>query len=367
MNNGKKLFGINSTNACKGVALILLLWHHLFRLHLEYGLFVNKFAVLSKVCVAIFIILSGYGYSESIKLKKVGLFEFYKNRLIRLYANYWLIALIFIPIGIFFYDRTFQEVFTSHPYIKFLIQMAGLHRFAYKEYGFNPTWWYMSVIIPLVVLFPFIYNLTEKYGVLILIGFLLLILPTREILPVINPWLLPFALGIFLSQKNYITEISNRINILGNWRFLLLMILIVLVAKFRNDIYLLKGVEIDWLFGSLIILFVFELTILFNIVETTLSFLGKHLFNIFLFHSFIFRIYWEDFIYSFKYPLLIFIVLLATSLIISLIIEQFKKVIRFKEITTRITRLKIPRSIEIEFRRQSTDLTTKEGRKISTS
>jgi hypothetical protein len=296
-------------------------------------------------------------------LKKVGLFAFYQKRLIRLYANYWLIAIIFVPIGIFFYERTFQEVFTSHPYIKFLIQMAGLHRFAYTELGYNGTWWYMSVIIPLVILFPFIYDLIEKYGVLILIGFFLLILPKSEILPVINPWLLPFALGIFLSQKDYIIEISNRINILGNWRFLLLMILIVLVAKFRNNIYLLKGVEIDWLFGSLIILFVFELTILFKIVETTLSFLGKHLFNIFLFHSF-FLIYpsWKDFTYSFKYPLLIFFVLLAISLIISLIIEQFKKVIRFKEITTRITRLEIPHSIEIEFRHQSTDLNTKEGR-----
>jgi hypothetical protein len=61
MNNGKKLFGINSTNACKGVALILLLWHHLFYQNPEYGLFVFKFATLSKVCVAIFVILSGYG------------------------------------------------------------------------------------------------------------------------------------------------------------------------------------------------------------------------------------------------------------------------------------------------------------------
>ena len=78
-------FDINTTNASKGVALMLILWHHLFfRLPDEYGFIVYSTALLAKVCVAIFVVLSGYGLSESVKNKNINLFSFYKKRLTKL-------------------------------------------------------------------------------------------------------------------------------------------------------------------------------------------------------------------------------------------------------------------------------------------
>jgi len=65
-------FSIGSINSCKGIALLLLLWHHLFYQHSEFGHLTYTLAVLSKVCVALFVILSGYGYSESVKSKEAG-------------------------------------------------------------------------------------------------------------------------------------------------------------------------------------------------------------------------------------------------------------------------------------------------------
>ena len=327
-----KIFNISSTNSCKGIALILLLWHHLFYQHPEFGPITYTIALLSKVCVAIFVILSGYGYSESIKSKNAGLFSFYKKRLVSLYSNYWFIALIFVSIGILFMDRSLQDAFTNHPYAKFIIQMTGLHRFFYREYGYNATWWYMSVIIPLIILFPFIYCLTKKYGIFILIFCLFILFPRKSIFPVINTWLLPFALGIYLSQKNHIVTISNRLHTYGNWRFIMLITTIVLVAKLRGIIPLLGDTKIDWLFGGLIILFIFELTSIFRLLEKVLGFLGKQLFNIFLFHTFIYYYYWSEFIYSFQNPLLIFFALLSISTLISLTIEQLKRRVYFNEL-----------------------------------
>jgi len=349
----ERLFGINSTNSCKGLALILLLWHHLFYKHPEFGFIIHKTSLLSKVCVAIFIILSGYGFSESVKSKNVGLFEFYQKRLTALYSNYWLIALIFVPLGIFFFDRSLQDVFSSHAYVKFIIQMTGLHRFAYSEFGYNGTWWYMSVIIPLVILFPFIYDLIKKYGVLILFFFFIILLPERRLIPVINTYLLPFALGIYLSQKNHIVTISNRLNIFGKWRFIILTAAIVLVAAARRHIPLLREEEIDWLFGGLLILFVFELIVSFKVVDKALGFLGEHLFNVFLFHTFIFNYYWGSFIYSFKYPLLIFVVLLTSCIVISLMIEQLKRLVYFNKLTGNARKLQITSVIEIAFQQDA--------------
>ncbi|GJL86225.1 MAG: hypothetical protein DHS20C02_20000 [Micavibrio sp.] len=217
--------------------------------------------------------------------------------------------------------RSLEDAFEGHAYIKFMIQMTGLHRFAYSEYGYNATWWYMSVIIPLIVLFPFIYDLTQKYGAGMLVFFLIILLPNLSIFPIINLWLLPFTLGIYLSQRNYVTPISTYLGTYGVFRYIILTTAIAFVVALKEYI----PTQIDWLFGSLICLFIFELTASFKAIDKTLGFLGKHLFNIFLFHTFIYYYYWEDFIYSFKNPILIFLVLLAISILISLLLEELKK------------------------------------------
>ena len=68
------------TNICKGIAIIMMLFHHLFNDFEEYAGFVVDYspftaerltflailskicvAILSKICVAIFVFLSGYG------------------------------------------------------------------------------------------------------------------------------------------------------------------------------------------------------------------------------------------------------------------------------------------------------------------
>lgn len=347
MNNTN--FDMNTTNACKGVALILLLWHHLFYQHPEFGFVVYHTARLAKVCVAIFVLLSGYGFSESVKFKNVGLVQFYKNRLVAIYSNYWFIALIFVPVGAFFMGRTFQSAFNSHAYAKFIVQMTGLHRFVYSELGYNATWWYMSVIIPLIVIFPFIYDTVKKYGAFALLCFFAILIPDSSIVLVLNEWLLPFALGIYLSQRNYITAINRRLSEFGWWRFILLIVATIFVVAFRTYSPLLSGTKIDWLFGLLVILLVFELIMAVEILNKILCKLGRHLFNVFLFHTFIYYYFWEDFIYSFKQPILIFLVLLSICIALSEILEYLKRYIGFYYITRTVRELRVPFSREITF------------------
>lgn len=49
----------------KGIAICAMLWHHLFYTHPEYGKFVYELGQLGKVCVAIFLFVSGYGLYKS--------------------------------------------------------------------------------------------------------------------------------------------------------------------------------------------------------------------------------------------------------------------------------------------------------------
>jgi hypothetical protein len=340
-----RIFDKHATNACKGVALLLLLWHHLFFQCPEYGFVVYKTAIIAKVCLAMFVILSGYGFSESVRLKKTEFFQFYKNRLIAIYSNYWFIALLFVPIGVFFMGRTLQSAFTDHCYVKFLIQMTGLHRFVYSEYGYNATWWYMSVIIPLIILFPLFHYAVKKYGVFALLFLFALLIPGKPIIPVLNEWLFPFALGIYVSQRNCISAISAYLNALGWTRYFLLSGVIIFIAVLRIYFPSLHITKINWLFGLAIILLIFELSMTFQIIGPALSFLGKHLFNVFLFHSFIYCYYWKDFIYSFKQPVLIFLVLLFLCVGVSIVLEYVKKVIGFHSLIQKIRRLGAPGTV----------------------
>ena len=77
-------FNKQDTNFLKGIAIILLLFHHLFYEHPEIGsikyrglslVFIS--ALAAKVCVSIFLILSGYGLNETVRGKAIGLKKFY--------------------------------------------------------------------------------------------------------------------------------------------------------------------------------------------------------------------------------------------------------------------------------------------------
>ena len=53
----------------KGIAIFLMLWHHLFYTHAEYGYLVQTTAILGKVCVAMFLFVSAYGLTIQFEKK----------------------------------------------------------------------------------------------------------------------------------------------------------------------------------------------------------------------------------------------------------------------------------------------------------
>ena len=114
-----RALSINDTNVLKGIALLLLLCHHCFYPGEPYDdiiLFghpvVQNIGEFSKLCVAIFVFLSGYGLTIQTMAKGgIGnVLAFYRRRYVKLMINYWLIWLIFVPIGVFFFHRTFPHL-----------------------------------------------------------------------------------------------------------------------------------------------------------------------------------------------------------------------------------------------------------------
>ena len=104
----------NETNIIKGIAICAMLFHHLFYETNVYGSFTQQFAIVCKVCVSMFLFVSGYGmavqYSKidghRIWDRIIKTFKFLLKRFSKFYLNYWVIFIILVPLGVFVLGRS---------------------------------------------------------------------------------------------------------------------------------------------------------------------------------------------------------------------------------------------------------------------
>ena len=322
MREKNTLLSLHDTNILKGLAILLLLWHHLFfknsGLYNDLCIFkslylVNQTGIFSKVCVSIFVFLSGYGLT--VKAEKNGIIklkEFYYHRFKKLLFNYWLIWIIFVPISIFVFERTFSSVYGNNIIPQLITDLLGVHKWFFKSHCYNATWWFYSCIIGLYFLFPFIYKLLKIDPITPFIAAIVVTYFLTSIFSPIKYYIISFIIGMCF----VIYKVSGTRHKMITISFLLLLIAI---RNFSKEPLLLDC------FITANIIFLYKSIHINNYVQKLFSFLGKHSMNIFLFHTFIFSYWFKSFIYSPQNPFLIFLLLLGICLLISIILELIKK------------------------------------------
>lgn len=331
----KIFFSKQNTEVCKGIAVLLLLWHHLYYMHPECGWFVYHIAVYAKVCVHIFLILSGYGLFCSMRKRELNsklknenefgkLFVFYKSRFLSLMPKYWIIFVLGVSISMVFFHKMPEDVFkkTSHPWIYLLLQFFGLHMIKNRGYGYNPTWWYMSTIIMLYVVFPYIYKLISEYPMTAFVGLSLYFLYRPDI-PAVGNWGGPFVLGVFLAK---IMDDCSSTGRLKNVRLQMALAIgggASIIIIFSVVPFLKTSFRMVWMtaLGLEVIILGYFLEKI-NWFSNALAFIGRHSYNIFLLHTFINFWLLFKFIYKFRSsPLWSLPLLLSLSLVCSIIVE----------------------------------------------
>ena len=210
--NKKGYLSVSDVNVIKGVALILLLWHHLFYkinglfddIILSNGHFlINELGRICKMCVAIFVFLSGYGLTRQAEIKGGldNLVQWYRHRFLKLMVNYWLIWLLFVPIGVFVFGRTLTDAYQTHVIWKFLADIFGMAN-AFGFHGYNGTWWFVTCILLLYLLYPLLYRGSKhSTWVVLLIGLVASFLPISTGASSIHPYLFPFVFGIAVALR----------------------------------------------------------------------------------------------------------------------------------------------------------------------
>lgn len=341
-------FDVRQTNIAKGVAILLLLWHHLFyNVPNNYSLFTPLFYVkgipiecllsdFCKVCVSIFLLLSGYGlYKSWQKNQAITIREnnnntvpvqvkFVLRHLLKLMSGFWLVYILFVPLSIWFgvpFWTTYQNSFLFG-----IIDFLGLS-FLFNTPTVNATWWFMTPIIVYYIIFPFLVKIANySKELLVIVSAFILLFPLFYKIPgQLSTWLLPFSLGIVLAKDNLIEKIKirNKSFMKGFWVSVSAIILFAFLKYIDN-----QRITFDSLFAIAIILFCFFVLSKIPVLNKILEQLGKNSGMIFMFHTFIFDLYFKDFIYWFKYAPLIFIVMVVVCYLIAVGLEWLKRIIR---------------------------------------
>ena len=337
---------LNETNVIKGVAICAMLWHHLFLENREYGEVAFKLALTCKVCVALFVFLSGYGMAVQYKKKfnedvcqnnSMYVFDrilFLLRRYAKFYLNYWIVFFITVSLGVFVFDRSLTEAYGTESAIwpHFLSDFWGV---AGLE-SYNVTWWFNKLILVLWITFPLLYwAMCSKFVSVWVLVFLYcdpgsLLYRFTVFSPGFTTYLFLFAIGIFLAvNTDFFIEILNKIN---QYVVLILTIVATILLLYMRNHYVLScflGTNGDPFIAVFLSLAVVSICRLTHRKMSALAFVGKHSMNMYLIHTFIYGYFFHDFIYWFKYPILIFAVLFLISLLLSISVEFLKEKIRF--------------------------------------
>lgn len=318
----------------KGGAILLMLFHHLFYspsstslfwdYHIQIGLHdvgvVNQLGIYAKLCVAIFVFVSGYGLETTFLNKELRSLSFYSHRFKKLYLNYWFIWLLFVPIGIFAFGRTPEDAYGNHAVIKMVLDIFGLLNLT-GSYGYNPTWWFYSCIILLYLGFPLLHRwLASKWLLLLSLGIIVSCL-AELYLPIITPisnYLLPFLVGMWIARV--LVSVFDKLKVFDT------IIAFVLLSAIRNFSHMVC--VIDTLLCMTLVVFLYKVKFS-NWLGGCFVQLGKHSQNIFLFHTFIFLYWFKELTYITQIPLIILIQLTVVCYLISLAIEFLKLKIGF--------------------------------------
>ena len=176
--NVVRTFPKESSDVAKGVAILLMLFYHLFSnaqdnqiMQVNFSpipedLFL-MFAKFGNICVSVFVFLTAYGIST--KLFATGEFSLkdaYRSsfkRAGKLFLNFFLVFVIVNLLWFKYFDYALLYGAVKQGVLAFLADALSLSHF-FGTPTLNMTWWYMSIAYTLVFLVPFLAYLCKKTG-----------------------------------------------------------------------------------------------------------------------------------------------------------------------------------------------------------
>ena len=344
MSGTKRTFSKVVSLEMKGLAVILMLVHHLFScfpdLMEKYQVStaplsyvrLMEISTQGKVCVGMFVFLSAYGMTISMSGKETQeRIQYTKKRYLKLIVSFLVIYVASLLAAICSGNRLtgyFGEGIVKGV-LNILFDALGIANIMGSP-TLNETWWYMSVAILLIFILPLLLSLYEKFGICVPVVVAMasyLGMPQTTF----TEYLFVCSIGIWAAQSQtvekllaYFESTKKRVPVT-----------VGMIAGNAMIVFILMYVRIKWgytywidaivAFGVAIELFM--ITDRCGLKLRLLHTIGRYSMNIFLIHTFLFKYYFTDFIYSFKNWIAVTAVLLAISLMISVVLDRIQNTV----------------------------------------
>lgn len=349
-------FSIRDTNIAKGVAILLLVFHHCFlsterfeAYDVSFFPFTEEMVIFAaraaKCCVGIFTFLSAYGLTRTYQKQRgegdlserTRTEKFVLRRIINLLSGFLFVFGLIFVCGLFLGAEPSFSYYTEDSGILLSAYYLLLDALGLSNLTDTPslihTWWYMGLALTTIFLFPILYKLYEKFGWVLIPAFFCLLCSMQLDISDFNRWLVLIPVGILFADRNLLERIkeypvSKRPSVDFLLKFLGTSGAILLLAYLSADsyeVYAFGTRVLPCLLAVVVVLWVYLFLSGLPVVAPVLAFLGKHSLNIFLIHNFLRDRWLEAQIYSCKHFALIILVLLSLSTVISVGVNALKK------------------------------------------
>ncbi|MDD6417042.1 MAG: acyltransferase family protein [Lactobacillus porci] len=357
MKTNKWQFSRQDTKALKGVAILLMLMHHLLafpdRLPIKYQYAVSAAALkqlttvgsFGKICVYIFMFLGGLGLAKQIQAHRFHLLK----KIWGLYRVYWRVFLIFVPLGFLFFSRQprYSKAFMWNRFARFSFGKFLQNLTGYAS-SYNGEWWFVRVFVAAIFLGTIYYYLTEKINNVYLETGLVLFTSvfTVKFLPALiklspfsslassylwmqlfmpNAFICSYLFGIVFGKYDVFANLRRLFSSYNAfWRAMVGLLLIACAFYFQENVF----VNVSEMMLVITPVFMTGCLLLLDLsakASKVLRYFGRMSTNLWLIHTF-FCYYFYPFtiaVFWSRNPLVAYLTLLLLSLLASVLLKQF--------------------------------------------
>lgn len=323
------------TASVKGIAILFMLWHHLFLNVPDYGTLTHSMAIVAKVCVALFLFVSGYGLTKQyVGLEKRNVqttIRFLLRRFVNFYLPFWFCFVLVVVIG----NICGYTFYDAYPASRNTLKCVILDFFGQMGYdSYLGPWWFNKMIIQLYLVFPLLYlMLYNQYTAIVgLIAIVLVQLFTKRIpgnlFFIVEGGLPSFYLGMIVSRFRVFPEIWKKDQKIA-------LALVAALTGVALSLLLLKVIKNPYhavLMRALLALcIVFALKSFEGRVSSVFGFVGKYATIMYLTHVLII-ILLPGIVYYPKYSVLIFLFFAIACMAVAMAIDWFVRATRYDKL-----------------------------------
>lgn len=340
----------DETQYVKGISILLMYIHHLFRFPdrinenyiLVGSVFNTSFEYIlgdfGKLCVGIFLFISGYGLSFS----KNTSFKNSLKRIKNMYFKFWFVFMIFVPVGFLFFNHQERYIWD---FKLFLLNLLGL------KTTYCGEWWFLGLYIELLLLFPMIMYILRKnvklsiflHLGLYILCFIILILKKLGIdllesfnsilktqLMSIMIWQLTFYIGILTGRYKLFDLLNNKLKKIKISQLsisIFILLLTILIRELLSYLFMKINIgTVTWIDSIISYFFIFSFMNICRFMtlksKNILGILGKNSTNMWLIHGFFVYYFYQKLVFLPKFSILILLWLIILTLPISYLLDK---------------------------------------------